>query len=138
MKTATSVRNKTSYRSREKGVHYLPSNQEFPAQDHAWGEHSGEKRSSVLNHGKGPKGFHRADARIREDIQEMLKASDRLDASEITIRVKAGEAELSGRVRKKTNIRLAEGLVALVVGVTGVTNLLRIRHQQDNTKNRKS
>ena len=78
----------------------------------------------------GLNGVHRTDARILEDIREALTVDDGLDASGITVVVVAGEAELSGRVKLKTEKGRAAELAESVAGVTGVANLLRVNRDK--------
>ena len=61
--------------------------------------------------GRGPKGYQRADERIREDVCEALAQHGDIDASEIEILVQNGEVTLTGTVEDRYQKRLAEDVV---------------------------
>ena len=77
--------------------------------------------------GVGPKGYQRSDERIEEDVCERLKQHGHLDASDIDVRVEAGEVILEGRVDTRLAKRMAEDTAATVMGVRDVRNRLRVR-----------
>jgi osmotically-inducible protein OsmY len=77
--------------------------------------------------GKGPKGYTRADDRIREEVSDALMADDDLDASEVTVNVSGGEVTLSGTVDSREAKRMAEELAERVQGVQNVQNSLRVQ-----------
>ena len=77
--------------------------------------------------GKGPKGYQRSDERIREDVCDCLTDDPELDASEIEVKVKAGEVTLSGSVDSRQAKRHAEHLVDCVSGVKDVHNGLSVQ-----------
>jgi hypothetical protein len=77
--------------------------------------------------GKGPKGYRRSDERIREEVFELLREADELDASDISIEVEDGVATLSGAVENRRSKRLAEELLDDVLGLWDVRNELRVR-----------
>lgn len=74
--------------------------------------------------GKGPKGYSRSLDRIREDVCERLADDDRLDASNIDVRLEGTEVVLEGTVETKRDKRRAEDLVENIPGVTNVQNHL--------------
>ena len=76
--------------------------------------------------GRGPKSYRRSDERIREDINDRLTDHAYLDASNIDVSVKDGEATLSGSVDNRRAKRIAEDLADNVSGVTHVQNNLRV------------
>ncbi|MBI3965449.1 MAG: BON domain-containing protein [Chloroflexi bacterium] len=82
--------------------------------------------------GRGPKGYRRADERIREDICEILTHHGDLDASDVDIRVNEGEVTLEGTVESRHSKRLAEDLAEQVSGVQDVRNNLRVATVQDD------
>lgn len=57
--------------------------------------------------GRGPKDYQRADARILEDVCERLSRDDEVDASELAVRVEAGEVTLEGSVETRRQKRRA-------------------------------
>lgn len=75
--------------------------------------------------GRGPKGYQRSDARIREDVSDVLADDPHLDASHIDVAVENGEVRLSGRVASRGDRRHAEDLAESVRGVRHVQNDLR-------------
>jgi osmotically-inducible protein OsmY len=77
--------------------------------------------------GKGPKGYTRADDRIRDDVCERLTYDPDVDASEITVSVSQGEVTLAGEVEDRRSKRRAEDIIEGVPGVRDVHNQLRAR-----------
>jgi osmotically-inducible protein OsmY len=78
------------------------------------------------HYGRGPKNYRRSDARITEDVNDILTDDWQLDASEITVEVKDAEVTLSGSVQSREDKRRAEDLAHGVSGVTHVQNNLRV------------
>jgi hypothetical protein len=81
---------------------------------------------------KGPKGWRRADAAIREDVCEALAYDGVLDASDIEVEVKDSEVTLKGTVRDRPSKRRAETLAERVRSVHDVHNRLTIRKDDDD------
>jgi len=81
--------------------------------------------------GRGPKGFHRSDERIHEDLCERMAAHPSLDASEIDVRVADGDVILEGTVRSRSERRLAEALTESVGGVREIRNELRMAAERE-------
>lgn len=79
--------------------------------------------------GRGPRNYTRPDARIFEDINEALTYSPHVDASDIDVRVHAGEVTVSGSVDDRYVKRLVEDLIEDVTGVRDIRNDLRIERQ---------
>jgi hypothetical protein len=80
-----------------------------------------------LHRGKGPAGYVRGDERILEEVCDRLADDDRLDASDIEVRVDAGEVTLSGLVRAREDKRRAEDISESVSGVKHLQNNLRVK-----------
>lgn len=76
--------------------------------------------------GKGPKGYRRADERIKEEINERLTDDRFLDATEVEVEVREGEVTLSGTVADRSAKRRAEDLAESISGVKHLENRLRI------------
>jgi hypothetical protein len=76
--------------------------------------------------GRGPRGYRRSDARIHEDICEILTRHPEIDASDIEVEVKNGVVTLSGTVEDRYTKRLAEDVAELTLGVHDVENRMRI------------
>ncbi len=79
------------------------------------------------HYGKGPKGYVRSDARIREDVCDRLSDDDEIDASDITVTVREAEVILEGTVTDRHIKHRAEEIAESVSGVRDVTNRLRAR-----------
>src|SRR5262249_60892996 len=60
------------------------------------------------NAGRGPRGYHRSDERIREDVNDRLTDDWYIDASDIEVSVNNGMVTLSGRVNSREEKRRAE------------------------------
>jgi hypothetical protein len=75
---------------------------------------------------QGPKGYRRADDRIREDICESLIAATHLDASDVSVDVKAGVVVLEGIVPERRMKHAIEDITASCRGVTDVQNRIRV------------
>ena len=80
--------------------------------------------------GRGPKGYKRADDRIREDVNEELTRNPYIDATDIEVKVESGEVTLSGTVNERRAKRLAEDLAERCSGVREVHNQLRVNRGQ--------
>lgn len=76
--------------------------------------------------GKGPRDYVRADARLLEDVCDLLSDDDEVDASGISVVVSEAEVTLSGEVLDRYGKRRAEHLAASVRGVVDVHNRLRV------------
>jgi hypothetical protein len=79
--------------------------------------------------GRGPKGYGRSDARIREDVSDRLELHGEIDASEIEVRVESGEVTLEGTVSDRLTRRLAEDIVEDSPGVKQVHNRIRVQSE---------
>jgi hypothetical protein len=76
--------------------------------------------------GRGPRGYRRADERIREDVCELLTQDGFVDAGDIEVDVTDGEVVLAGYVAGRNEKRRAEDLTDRVAGVLDVHNRLRV------------
>jgi hypothetical protein len=76
--------------------------------------------------GRGPRSYRRSDARLHEEICELLTADTHIDASEIEVSVENGEVMLSGLVESRRLKHLAEDIAYRVSGVLDVTNRLKV------------
>ena len=76
--------------------------------------------------GRGPRSYRRSDARLLEDISELLTADTHIDASEVEVSVENGEVLLSGVVESRRLKHLAEDIAYRVSGVLDVTNRLKV------------
>ena len=76
--------------------------------------------------GRGPRGWTRSDERILEEINERLTIDPDVDATEIVVRVDAGEVTLEGEVEDRYSRRRAEDVAWDAPGVRDVHNRLRV------------
>jgi hypothetical protein len=104
---------------------YLPGYDMGEGGDHRWREGPFA--------GRGPKGYQRADDRIREDVCDRLTDAPFLDASGIEVTVNNGEVTLSGTVPNREQKRRSEDLIEHVTGVREVNNTLRINRAPEGT-----
>jgi osmotically-inducible protein OsmY len=86
-----------------------------------------DARPSARHRGKGPKGYVRSDARIREDVCEQLSDDREIDASDISVDVANGEVRLQGTVIDRSMKRKAEIVALSVRGALDVHNELLIK-----------
>ncbi len=77
--------------------------------------------------GYGPRGYHRSDERIKDEVCNLLTQNGEIDASDIQVSVHDGEVTLQGTVDRRWTKRAAEALADSVYGVTDVHNELRIQ-----------
>ncbi len=77
-----------------------------------------------------PKGYQRADDRIREDVCEQLMEGP-VDVGDVEVSVKDGEVTLSGQVEERWEKRAIEDIAANVRGVHDVHNRVRVRPPED-------
>ncbi|MEJ1239880.1 BON domain-containing protein [Chryseolinea sp. T2] len=85
------------------------------------------QEQSGAHRGKGPRGYQRADDRIRDDVNDRLADDSYLDATEIEVVVLNGEVTLSGTVDSRSDKRRAEDLSESVGGVKNVENRIRVK-----------
>ncbi len=78
--------------------------------------------------GRGPRGYRRSDASIREELSERLMWDDDIDVSEVEIEVKDGVVRLSGMVLDREDKFRIEEIAAEISGVREVEN--QIRHKR--------
>lgn len=77
--------------------------------------------------GRGPQGWRRSDARVRELVCERLMEDRQLDASGVELQVDGGVVTLSGEVPRPADVDLAERLARQAGGVLDVRNNLKPR-----------
>jgi osmotically-inducible protein OsmY len=80
-----------------------------------------------LHAGKGPRGWTRSDAQLREDVSERLMEDRLLDARGIVVAADAGVIVLSGEVPGASDVAHAEMLARETAGVVEVKNQLRFQ-----------
>ena len=77
--------------------------------------------------GRGPRGYQRADERIREDVCDCLTEAADVDASDIEVTVERGLVTLSGTIDNRAAKRRAEDIAETIRGVKDVENRLRLK-----------
>jgi hypothetical protein len=81
--------------------------------------------------GKGPKGFHRSDDRVREEVCATLTRHPGVDATDIDVDVSLGVVTLKGTVQERRMKHLAEISIENLLGVKDVINQVRVRRADD-------
>jgi osmotically-inducible protein OsmY len=76
--------------------------------------------------GIGPKGYKRTDAKIYEEVCEVLMQHRAIDASNVAVKVTSGLVNLSGKIDSRYSKKLAEELIDLIPGVTEIQNELSV------------
>jgi osmotically-inducible protein OsmY len=86
-----------------------------------------DRQQAGTNRGKGPKGYERSPERIREDVCERLSYDDRIDATDIDVKVNGHEVTLDGTVDTREARHRAEDIIETIPGVTHIQNNLRVQ-----------
>lgn len=94
-----------------------------------------QKQPEGPHRGKGPKSYKRSDARILDDVNDVLCEDPYIDASEIEVKVENGEVVLTGFVHDKQLKRRAEDLLDQVSGINNVENRLHTSVPSENILN---
>jgi osmotically-inducible protein OsmY len=132
-----------SYGSSGSGSQYGGSSYGSPREERNWwdkttdevsswfGDDEAERRRRMdrmrgQHKGRGPKGYHRSDDRIKEDVSDRLSDDSFIDASEIDVSVQGGEVVLTGTVDDRNTKRRAEDIAESVSGVVNVENRIRV------------
>ncbi len=84
-------------------------------------------RGPAAFRGRGPKGYKRSDARIKEDVCDRLAYDAHIDASDIEVDVKDSIVTLSGSIDCRRNKRHAERIIENISGVKDVRNHLSLK-----------
>jgi hypothetical protein len=84
--------------------------------------------------GRGPKGYERSDARVREIICERLTDDPRIDASDVSVEVTQNVVRLSGSVDDRRTKYAIEDLIERC-GVKDIDNQLRV-HSAERPRSR--
>lgn len=95
-------------------------------------EHKDEPSYSRSMRGRGPKGYRRSEAMIKDDVSEALYLHTEVDASFIEVFVKDGFVTLKGRVDTRAQKKMAESAIENLFGVEDVFNELYIRTEAKN------
>lgn len=77
-------------------------------------------------HGRGPKGYHRSDERLKEEICERLMAAAYIDAAEVSVEVQDGKVTLVGTVPERRMKHRIEDVVDECMGVEDIDNRIRV------------
>lgn len=84
--------------------------------------------------GVGPRGYHRSDDRIREDLCRILTDHPHIDATDIDIDVREGEVHLRGTVDDRRTRMWAIHTADGVSGVHDVISELRVRRRDTSRR----
>lgn len=95
------------------------------------GRWSGRGQGAGGHRGKGPLNFTRSDDRICEIVHDALSDDDRVDASNIHIKVTSGEVTLTGSVDSRRSKWVVEDVVEDLPGVRAVQNQLRVQRRDE-------
>ena len=96
--------------------------------DPSYKEEYETSRAGQENHfGKGPKGYQRSVARIKDDACEILARDFELDASGITVDLEERVLVLRGEVASRRDKRRAEWLLEELPGIDDIKNLISIK-----------
>lgn len=96
-------------------------------------ENAGESPVRESHRGKGPKGYARSDARVRELICEALAQHPRIDASDVEVNVAGGEVSLSGSVVDRWTKFAIEELAERYVQADRIHNSVKVSRRNDTT-----
>lgn len=106
----------------------------IPGNGSAWSGHAEAGRWSAGSandrRGLGPRGYVRPEARIHEDVCDLLSEDPLVDATDIEVSVAGTEVTLAGTVETRRERRRAEDCAERVSGVTHVQNNLRVAREQ--------
>ncbi|AGW94912.1 hypothetical protein N234_33195 [Ralstonia pickettii DTP0602] len=94
-----------------------------------YAEQAGQGSRHAGRRAVGPKGYHRPDERVREDVCERLAMNPYIDVGEVTVEVANGVVTLDGTVRERREKYVIEEIADAVFGVTEVDNRLRVQRQ---------
>jgi hypothetical protein len=76
---------------------------------------------------RGPKGYHRSDERIWEEVCERLAEAEYVDVSDVSVEVREGKVTLEGTVPQRRMKHWIEDIVDTVYGVQDIENRIRVR-----------
>jgi osmotically-inducible protein OsmY len=103
--------------------------QGFAMPDHVADPYDVRRGAATIDLGRrpapvSPRGVHRRDERIYDDVCRALTVDGHVDATDIEVVVRDGEVHLSGRVPDRRQRRRAEAIAEHVRGVFDVMNRL--------------
>lgn len=103
---------------------------EYPQYGHNVESRSHQNRKHHQDYtGFGPRGYKRSDARIEEELCELLARDHYIDASDIVVAVENGIVKLSGTVRQREDRVEAEMLAESIIGVEDIQNDISVQRQ---------
>ncbi|MBX7117292.1 MAG: BON domain-containing protein [Myxococcaceae bacterium] len=120
---------------------YGTQNHELPPyEDHRYqmngrySQNQGAERQNFF--GRGPKGYKRSDERIKEDVSDRIAQLGHIDATDVEVTVNGGEVTLMGSIPDRSMKYELEHLALGVVGVSDVSNQLRLKREETGSTNR--
>ena len=75
----------------------------------------------------GPKGYQRADQRMREDICDQLMQTGHIDSSDVTVEVNGAKVQLEGSVPVRWMKHVIENLADACPGVQDIENRISVK-----------
>lgn len=79
------------------------------------------------HYGKGPRGYERSEARVLEEVCEVLARDPDIDASDVSVTIDNREVTLEGTIENRRMKHDAENLIEEIQGVVDVHNHLKVR-----------
>lgn len=110
--------------AQDHGASQAPDDYRQAGEQRGWIDAQADRRSGPYA-GRGPKGWSRSDARIREEVCERLMEDRLLDARGVDVAVDDGVVTLTGEVPGASDRPHAEMLARQAPGVREVRNELR-------------
>jgi HSP20 family molecular chaperone IbpA len=98
-----------------------------PGFEAGYGYGQSQPQPSTPNYtGRGPKNWKRSDARIQEDVSEVLERHPGIDASDLEVEVREGVVTLTGTVPQREMKRMAEDVIESCAGVRDIQVNVRV------------
>ncbi len=95
------------------------------------GRYAGNPYGQRSYYGTGPKGYQRSDDRLKEDISERLTEAHHIDASDVSVDVRAAKVVLEGTVPSRHMKHAIEDLADACPGVQDVDNRVRVASRDE-------
>ena len=92
------------------------------------GEQTDDKRINYA--GMGPKSYRRSDARIEEEVCEILLKDRYVDASDVAVNVEDGVVRLAGTVANREDRFAIERVIDGIWGVEDIENDIKVKKRQ--------
>lgn len=103
-----------------------------PQPSQGWAGSAVSEHTAPTGTGRMPKGYRRADTRIRDDVCERLCHRHDLDLTDVEVEVEEGVVRLQGSVTYRAMKHRIEDVAAACLGVQDVDNRIRVRQAPDH------